>query len=65
MPLKAFANKKDKKKGKNPPDDGPNLDIGAPYNFKRNFHVGFDHETGGFTGLPPSWQQLLEGSHIT
>ncbi|XP_064604626.1 serine/threonine-protein kinase PAK 1-like isoform X2 [Liolophura sinensis] len=66
MPLKVFSNKsKDKKKLKNPPEEESSLDIGAPFNFKRNFHVGFDHEKGEFTGLPGPWQVLLEGSRIT
>ena len=39
--------------------------ISAPYNVKQNFHIGFDHETKQYVGLPPSWQNLLKGSDIS
>lgn len=28
-------------------------------------HVGFDNNTGGFTGLPDNWRKLLEASNIS
>lgn len=27
--------------------------------------MGFDHNTGGFTGLPENWRRLLEASNIS
>lgn len=39
--------------------------ISAPYNVKQNFHIGFDHETKEYVGLPPAWMTLLKGSDIT
>ncbi|GAB1603222.1 serine/threonine-protein kinase PAK 2-like [Argonauta hians] len=39
--------------------------ISSPYNVKQNFHVGFDKDTKMFVGMPPTWQALLNNSHIT
>ncbi|KAK5773549.1 hypothetical protein RI543_005178 [Arxiozyma heterogenica] len=41
------------------------LDISSPYNMKHIHHVGFDHITGEYTGLPAEWQQLLTSNGIT
>lgn len=41
------------------------LDISSPYNMKHIHHVGFDHTTGEYTGLPTEWQQLLTSNGIT
>eukprot|EP01135_Chromosphaera_perkinsii_P011625 Nk52_evm8s2462 gene=Nk52_evmTU8s2462 len=41
------------------------LDISEPMNFRHNVHVGFDAETGEFTGLPTQWKALLESSGIS
>ncbi|KAJ6264737.1 Serine/threonine-protein kinase [Drechslerella dactyloides] len=38
-----------------------NMDVGTPYQFNHVTHVGFDHNTGGFVGLPPEWEQVLRG----
>lgn len=43
--------------------DGPS-EIGAPYEFKHNIHVGFNAETGNFDGLPEPWLKLLQSSNI-
>ncbi|KAF7723148.1 signal transducing kinase of the PAK [Apophysomyces ossiformis] len=45
---------------------GPkSMDIGTPYNTKHVTHVGFDADTGEFTGLPQEWHVLLKHSGIT
>lgn len=41
------------------------LDIGTPYDAVHLTHVGFDFESGEFTGLPREWQKLLADSGIT
>ncbi|KAG0165523.1 signal transducing kinase of the PAK [Apophysomyces sp. BC1034] len=41
------------------------MDIGTPYNTKHVTHVGFDPDTGEFTGLPQEWHVLLKHSGIT
>lgn len=43
---------------------GP-MDISTPYNTKHVTHVGFDADTGQFTGLPREWHVLLKSSGIT
>ncbi len=43
---------------------GP-MDISSPYNTKHITHVGFDENTGEFTGLPREWHTLLKSSGIT
>eukprot|EP00038_Savillea_parva_P006251 m.162522 g.162522 ORF g.162522 m.162522 type:complete len:518 (+) comp12205_c0_seq1:58-1611(+) len=39
--------------------------ISAPLDFVHEVHVGFDSETGEFSGLPASWSSLLKVSGIT
>ncbi|CAO3645883.1 unnamed protein product [Cunninghamella blakesleeana] len=39
--------------------------ISLPYNTRHVTHVGFDADTGEFTGLPNEWQILLRCSGIT
>ncbi|ORY81408.1 kinase-like domain-containing protein, partial [Protomyces lactucae-debilis] len=41
------------------------LAIGTPYDAVHLTHVGFDLETGEFTGLPKEWQKLLAESGIS
>ena len=41
------------------------LEISTPYNAVHLTHVGFNYNTGEFTGLPKEWQRLLETSGIT
>ena len=41
------------------------LGISTPTNFSHNVHVGFDQNSGVFTGLPKEWKTLLESSKIT
>lgn len=43
----------------------PAMDISTPYNTVHVTHVGFDPNTGEFTGLPKEWQILLTQSGIT
>lgn len=39
--------------------------VSTPTMFKHNVHVGFDKETGEFTGLPETWNKILSKSKIT
>ncbi|KAI9031721.1 P21-Rho-binding domain-containing protein, partial [Phycomyces nitens] len=39
--------------------------ISSPYNLVHVTHVGFNSQTGEFTGLPREWQILLKESGIT
>eukprot|EP00056_Hartaetosiga_gracilis_P009027 m.129416 g.129416 ORF g.129416 m.129416 type:complete len:494 (+) comp13046_c3_seq1:111-1592(+) len=63
----------DKKKGfrffgSSKKDDKPavrKVDISAPLDFVHEVHVGFDQETGEFSGLPPQWSALLQVSGIS
>lgn len=41
------------------------MDISTPYNTVHVTHVGFDSNTGEFTGLPKEWTMLLTQSGIT
>ncbi|CAJ0625287.1 7856_t:CDS:10 [Entrophospora sp. SA101] len=41
------------------------VEISSPYDPVHLTHVGFNQETGEFTGLPKEWQQLLQDSGIT
>lgn len=43
---------------------GP-MNISSPYNTRHVTHVGFDANTGEFTGLPREWHTLLKASGIT
>jgi serine/threonine-protein kinase CLA4 len=39
--------------------------VSNPTNMVHKVHVGFDPNTGGFTGLPDEWKKMLKGSAIT
>jgi hypothetical protein len=39
-------------------------EISSPVDFKHCMHVGFDPDSGSFTGLPDGWAQLLHNSNI-
>eukprot|EP00053_Salpingoeca_punica_P006690 m.62773 g.62773 ORF g.62773 m.62773 type:complete len:508 (-) comp13809_c1_seq1:47-1570(-) len=41
------------------------IDISAPLHFVHEVHVGFDPETGEFSGLPEQWSSLLQVSGIS
>ncbi|KAI9702846.1 MAG: signal transducing kinase of the PAK [Candelina mexicana] len=41
------------------------INISAPENPVHVTHVGFDSETGQFTGLPKEWQRMIQESGIT
>ncbi|KAG0316546.1 Protein kinase [Linnemannia gamsii] len=43
----------------------PLMGVSNPTNFVYKVHVGFDPNTGNFTGLPETWTKLLTGSAIT
>ncbi|CEP11448.1 hypothetical protein [Parasitella parasitica] len=43
----------------------PPMDISTPFNTVHVTHVGFDSDTGEFTGLPGEWRNLLTQSGIT
>ncbi|KAF9439183.1 Protein kinase [Entomortierella beljakovae] len=43
----------------------PLMGVSNPTNFVHKVHVGFDPNTGNFTGLPEQWTRLLTGSAIT
>ncbi|KFM76381.1 Serine/threonine-protein kinase pak-1, partial [Stegodyphus mimosarum] len=57
--IKSSKNVKEKKK------DPDKLVISPPINFEHTLHVGFDPDTGEFTGLPETWSMLLKNSNIT
>jgi len=50
------------KKGK---DSYEKPNISYPTKFTHVVHVGFDDDTGEFTGLPEAWTRLLVGSNIS
>ncbi|KAM0786325.1 hypothetical protein ACM66B_001799 [Microbotryomycetes sp. NB124-2] len=41
------------------------VEISTPYDPVHLTHVGFDADTGEFTGLPKEWQQLLQESGVS
>ncbi|KAH8918483.1 PBD-domain-containing protein, partial [Atractiella rhizophila] len=41
------------------------FEISTPYDPVHLTHVGFNSDTGEFTGLPKEWQQLLSASGIS
>ncbi|KAJ3041945.1 signal transducing kinase of the PAK [Rhizophlyctis rosea] len=41
------------------------VEISSPYNPVHLTHVGYNHETGEFTGLPKEWQVLLQEAGIS
>ncbi|EPS41474.1 hypothetical protein H072_4611 [Dactylellina haptotyla CBS 200.50] len=41
------------------------VEISQPSNPVHVTHVGYDFETGEFTGLPPEWQKLLESNGVS
>ncbi|KAG0057620.1 Protein kinase [Gryganskiella cystojenkinii] len=43
----------------------PLMGVSNPTNFVHKVHVGFDPNTGNFTGMPETWSKLLTGSAIT
>jgi p21-activated kinase 1 len=44
---------------------GRNMKISAPENPVHVTHVGYDNQTGQFTGLPKEWQRLLQENGIS
>ncbi|KAM3727332.1 Serine/threonine-protein kinase [Dirofilaria immitis] len=58
---KTFGGKKNKEKEKT--SDKPVISL--PSNFEHTIHVGYDPETGEFTGMPPMWAQLLQSAQIS
>ena len=41
------------------------IKISTPYNAKHLHHVGIDHKTGEYIGLPAEWEKLLTSSGIS
>jgi p21-activated kinase 1 len=41
------------------------MDISIPYNTVHLTHVGYDADSGDFTGLPKQWNTLINQSGIT
>ncbi|XP_013383709.1 serine/threonine-protein kinase PAK 1-like isoform X3 [Lingula anatina] len=56
---------KRKKKSDISPPESTISEISAPFEFKHNFHVGFNQDKGSFEGLPPAWDQWLQHSKIS
>ncbi|KAI9316531.1 kinase-like domain-containing protein [Dichotomocladium elegans] len=48
-----------------PQSSGAKSKISSPYNLVHVTHVGFNSQTGEFTGLPREWQVLLQQSGIS
>lgn len=47
------------------PNNNAKTKISSPYNLVHVTHVGFDSQTGEFTGLPREWLILLQQSGIS
>eukprot|EP01114_Cavostelium_apophysatum_P018579 TRINITY_DN577_c0_g1_i1.p1 TRINITY_DN577_c0_g1~~TRINITY_DN577_c0_g1_i1.p1 ORF type:complete len:604 (+),score=176.66 TRINITY_DN577_c0_g1_i1:121-1932(+) len=41
------------------------FEISSPTDFKQNWHVGWNQQTGQFEGLPPEWNAMLDASGIS
>ena len=50
---------------KKPKEEKEKPNISYPSRFKHVVHVGFDPETGEFTGMPEAWARLLISSNIS
>ena len=50
---------------KKPKEEKEKPNISYPSKFKHVVHVGFDPETGEFTGMPEAWARLLISSNIS
>ncbi|CDS09342.1 hypothetical protein LRAMOSA10702 [Lichtheimia ramosa] len=51
--------------GSETPNNNAKTKISSPYNLVHVTHVGFDSQTGEFTGLPREWLILLQQSGIS
>jgi len=51
--------------GKKPKEEKEKPNISYPSKFKHVVHVGFDPDTGEFTGMPEAWARLLISSNIS
>uniref|UniRef100_A0A914XQF6 non-specific serine/threonine protein kinase n=1 Tax=Plectus sambesii TaxID=2011161 RepID=A0A914XQF6_9BILA len=58
---KPFGGKKNKDKDR--ANDKPVISL--PSNFEHTVHVGYDPQTGEFTGMPQQWAILLQNSQIS
>lgn len=45
--------------------DLPPMRVSEPVTVSHRIHVDFNSESGGFQGLPPEWEKLLQSSGIT
>ena len=52
-------------KGKKSRDSDSKPNISYPTKFTHVMHVGFDPDTGEFTGMPDQWTRLLAASNIS
>ena len=50
---------------KKPKEEKEKPNISYPSKFKHVVHVGFDPDTGEFTGMPEAWARLLISSNIS
>ena len=65
LPKEPDEKKHSKSKGKKGKEEKEKPNISYPTKFTHVVHVGFDDDTGEFTGLPEAWTRLLVGSNIS
>ncbi|CAH0394814.1 unnamed protein product [Bemisia tabaci] len=62
---KTTKSKSSRTKGQHGRSENEKPNISYPTNFEHTVHVGFDAQTGEFTGMPEAWAQLLMRSNIS
>jgi len=60
-----FGGGKEKKRSSNDDQTDAAMSISGPTNVTHNHHVGFDPNSGSFTGLPDSWKNWLQNANIS
>lgn len=68
LPIAPMGEESKKKKGFNKIFTSANKkkpEISLPTQFEHTMHIGFDPNTGEFTGMPETWAALLQGSNIS
>lgn len=63
--VKTGKKEKKEKKQKKGSKISEKPEISRPTNFEHTVHVGYDPQTGEFTGMPEQWKMLLQNSAIT
>lgn len=58
-------NSQDDKRSSSGGSSTSSIKISTPYNAKHLHHVGIDHQTGEYIGLPEEWEKLLTSSGIS